>query len=335
MKTTSMSVEMDSHDYNMRMASCILSLEPQYKWMLTASPLVNGIEDLRWILHFLESSSWLTIQLPPDTFDYTLNIDDDWIADGSNVPGTKCGAAFTPLAYPYNKGPEFGSLVHCTIMASDAYTLPIIGEVRKLRQARQTSDILIRRHCCKETIGKRAFVVLCTLMLWRTMVSRIPFKNPKPIMNIPPMHVTTELVTFMKFSGPGQFYINLVDGSYNGLREKISGVASTQATTMAKTKTYGSCWPFIRLIIVVLILCPAWIDPEISWSKQLWLLPSGVANSGRQILIMRRMVISEFAKAFPVKTDRIPPPGKVKGMKYDQIEAVLQFGAPKLGWFKY
>jgi hypothetical protein len=97
-----------------------------------ATPLVNGIEDLHWILHFLESSSWLTLQLPPDTFDYTLNIHDDWIADGSNVPGTERGAGFTPDADPYKKGPDFGSLVHCTTIAWDAYMLPSIGEVGKL-----------------------------------------------------------------------------------------------------------------------------------------------------------------------------------------------------------
>jgi len=85
--------------------------------MLMATPLVNGIEDWRWILRFLKSSSWLTLQLPPDTFDYTLNIDHDWIADGSNVPGIERGAGLTPVADPYKKGPEFGSLVHCTTMA--------------------------------------------------------------------------------------------------------------------------------------------------------------------------------------------------------------------------
>jgi hypothetical protein len=49
---------------------------------------------------------------------------------------------------------------------------------------------------------------------------------------------------------------------------------------------------------------------------------------------MLRTVISEFAKAFPGKTDRIPPPEKVKGMTYDQIEAALRLGAPKLAWLK-
>jgi len=88
----------------------------------------------------------LTLQLPPDTFDSTLNIDDDWIADGSNVPGTGCGAGFTPVADPNKKCPEFGLLVHCTTMAWDAYMIPLIGEVGKLRKAAETSDIVIRRH---------------------------------------------------------------------------------------------------------------------------------------------------------------------------------------------
>jgi len=212
-------VKMDSCDYNMLMASCKLSLEPQYRWMIIATPLVNGIEDLRWILRCLESSSWLTLQLPPDTIDYTLNNDDNWIADMSNVPGTEHGAGFTPVADPYQKAPEFRSLVQCTKMASDAYTLPIIGEVGKLRKAAHTSNISIRWHRYEDTIGKRDCVILFTLMLQRTTVSHIPFKNPKPIINIPPMHLTTELDIFTKSTGAGQFYIHLVDGSNKGLRE--------------------------------------------------------------------------------------------------------------------
>jgi hypothetical protein len=167
------------------------------------------------------------------------------------------------------------------------------------------------------------------------MVSHIPIKNPKPIINIPPIDVTTELVTFMKPPGAGQFYINFVDGSYKVLRERISGVASAQATTMGKTKPFGPRWRFIHLIPLAHILGPASMDPEISSSKQLWILPSGVADRGRPNLIMLRMVISEFAKAFPGKTDGIPPPETVKGMRYDQIEAALRFGAPKLAWLKH
>jgi hypothetical protein len=96
------------------------------------------------------------------------------------------------------------------------------------------------------------------------MVSHILFKDPKPIIKIPPMRVTTELVTFTKSSGAGKFYINLVDGSYKGLRERITGVASAQATTTGKTKPFGPRWRIIRLISVALILVPAWMGPEIA-----------------------------------------------------------------------
>jgi len=46
MKANGTLVNMDSRHYNMHMAACLLSLEPQYKSMLTATPLVNGIKDL-------------------------------------------------------------------------------------------------------------------------------------------------------------------------------------------------------------------------------------------------------------------------------------------------
>jgi len=71
------------------------------------------------------------------------------------------------------------------------------------------------------------------------MVSHISFKNPKSIINIPPLYVTTKLVTFTESSGAAQLYINLVDGSYKGLRERFTGVASVQATTMGEMKPFG------------------------------------------------------------------------------------------------
>jgi len=147
--------------------------------MLKATPFVNGIQDLRWILRFLEISSWLTLQLLPDTFYYTFNIDEDGIADQSNVPGTEHGAWFIPVADLYKHDPEFGSLVHCTTMVWDASMLPMFGEVGKLRNTAQISDILISRHRDKDPIGKLAFSVLCTLMLLlRTIVSHI-VQEPK------------------------------------------------------------------------------------------------------------------------------------------------------------
>jgi hypothetical protein len=43
----------------------------------------------------------LKLQLPPDTFNYTLNFGDYWILDGSNTAGTESGGGFTPAVDQY------------------------------------------------------------------------------------------------------------------------------------------------------------------------------------------------------------------------------------------
>jgi hypothetical protein len=106
-KTNGTLDKMDSHNYNMHMASCTLRLEAQYKSILKPTPLGNEIEDLHWILCFLDSSFLLTLLLPPDIFDNTPNIENNWVTDGSNVSGTERGPGFTPVGDPYKKGPEF------------------------------------------------------------------------------------------------------------------------------------------------------------------------------------------------------------------------------------
>jgi len=172
-------------------------------------------------------------------------------------------------------------------------------------------------------------------MLGRIVVSHIPLNNPKPIIIIPPMHVTTELITSMKSSGAGQFYIDLVDGSYKRHRERIAGVVSVQATTKGTMKSFGPRWWIIPHIALVRILSHVSMKPEIHLSKRLSALPSRVAEMGRPNLIMLRTVISQIAKAFAGKTDQIPPPGKVRGMTYDEIETVLRFRVRKLAWLKH
>jgi len=151
-KANGMSIEMDSREYIMHMASCILSLELQYKWMLMASQLANGIEVLRWILHCLESSSWLTPHLPPDTFNYTITIDDDWATNRSNISFCEHHAGFTAVTNLYKTGPDFGTCIQCTTRTWNAYMLPRISEVGKLWRATQSSDIVIRQHHHGETI---------------------------------------------------------------------------------------------------------------------------------------------------------------------------------------
>ena len=96
-------VKIDFRDYINFMTSCILNLELQYRLMSTATLSVNGVDDLCWIPHLLETSFCSTLHLPPDRVYYTLNINDNGIADGSTVPATECGVEFTPVADPYKK----------------------------------------------------------------------------------------------------------------------------------------------------------------------------------------------------------------------------------------
>jgi len=123
--------------------------------MLVATTFVQGIEELRWILHFLESSSWLIRQLPPDRFHNRLNFDDHWVIDGSTVSDTEPCEGFTPGADPNKIGTKFGSLDHGTTMTWDADMSPIIGEAGELRRVTARLAIQIRCHCYEEAIGKQ------------------------------------------------------------------------------------------------------------------------------------------------------------------------------------
>lgn len=163
-------------------------------------------------------------------------------------------------------------------------------------------------------------------------MSHVWFQNPKPIINISPVHSTSDLVLFKKSIRHGQNSIQLVNSSYNSLSERFRGIVYMQATTMGQRKPFGPCWLSIHLITIVMILHASWMDSERYPSKQLWKLLFRVADTGRQILIMLRMVISNYAKAFPWESVQIHPLEKIIGIMLSQIEAALCFAIQKLAW---
>jgi len=116
--------------------------------------LVNGIEDLHWILHFPHYSTWLILHLPPHKLSYTFNFVTQWVANGSNLSRTKPCVIFMPVANHYKKGSQFESLAHCTTNTWDTEMLPKIGEVGKLGRATQSLEILIRKHHNKQSVGR-------------------------------------------------------------------------------------------------------------------------------------------------------------------------------------
>ena len=117
-----------------------------------------------------------------------------------------------------------------------------ISEVAKLWWATETSCAVIRQSRYLQTIAKQAVVAECTLIIWWTSVRQISFKNPKPVINIPPMHVTTAVVILMKSSGAWQLNLNMADCSYAGFIVKMTGIAFVQTPMMGKRQYVGPCW---------------------------------------------------------------------------------------------
>jgi len=126
---------MDYQDYKMYMACYILSLERKKKLLFKATPPICAIEELHWILCIVACSSWLSRVLPAATFNYSFNIYDHWVADGSNVLGSERGAGSTPVEDPSMKGSEFRSSVRTIILTCCTYQLPEISIVGKLSRA--------------------------------------------------------------------------------------------------------------------------------------------------------------------------------------------------------
>ncbi|KAF8536327.1 hypothetical protein BDD12DRAFT_807868 [Trichophaea hybrida] len=95
--------------YSPVQAAALIRLEPHFKWMLTATPLVYGIEDIHWVLTFLPQGSWLEENLPPNTCDQAAMEPqaDEWQPNEMNsVLSTEPDAKFTKMANPSQRGPR-------------------------------------------------------------------------------------------------------------------------------------------------------------------------------------------------------------------------------------
>ncbi|KAF8536360.1 P-loop containing nucleoside triphosphate hydrolase protein [Trichophaea hybrida] len=324
-------------------AEALFRLEPQFKWMLTATPLVNGIEDLRWVLTFLQRDSWLEEYLPPDTFDQAAMEPqaDDWQPNEMNLLlSTQPDAEYTKIANPYQRGPRYGSHIHCITKAWDWYLLHLIESIGLLRrQTSQTQESRAKRKCFEQTVGESSFTILTTLMLRQTMVSRIPFDNLQPIINIPRMVIECQLVTYTEASGGRNFYQKLVDCHYKELKDSITGETADDdrqppvANDGKKLiKRFQPRWQFIRIVALAPVLGPPTMVPETSRAQMLW--ESNKSDNERSDMTKVAEIIKMFATGFPGQTDQIPSTNQVKNMNHARFEAAMQYGALKLAWLK-
>ena len=342
-------------DASEKTARSLLGLKPEFKWMLTATPLVNNLRDLRWIVRFLEREEWLELNLPPNTFVDNDDLEERWdqqrrepwdsedLEPLPNVLGTDHNAVWAPDAAPFEDGPDSESFVHCTTKAwlyGMAVPLDKITRLttRSLGQRGASATEKEELQWQQLLAGKRAFAILVSLMLRRGMASRIPFDNPHPIIDIPPMVMHTERI---RFAHGKELFRKLVDTSYHQMIGHITGnpLAPVNPGKQQKPDSFGPRWRFIRLVALSPLLAFAAVRGDIA--KDLW---KGSSPNGTEADIKNLLqLIKWFRSAFPredtacggVKpTQAIPAEVGIADMDARSLVRAMEYGAPKLAWLR-
>ena len=265
-----------------------------------------------------------------------------WVPDitnslaDANILETDKHSDFTPIAKPYDRGKAHDSLVHCTTRAWDRYVRPIYEKAQKLsrRECGRGPALTDRERqslsSFQQQMGKQAYAVLGSLMLRRTMVSRIPFNNPRPIIDIPPMHMETVRIRYPSDSESALFHRKLINTAYGELRNKIAG--ETPQLEKGRPHVFGPRWRFIRLVSLSPLLATASMKSEMT-SKMLWETKD---DGFRPNVDLIKELLLWFREVWPsVGLDSIPlDENNIKSMRKAQIQAALLFGAPKLGWLR-
>ena len=148
--------------------------------MLTATPLVNNLRDLRWVVRFLERELWLELSLPPDTFVDRDDLEDyremqrlnpiDSPTPLPNVPGTHPNAVWADNTAPFEDGPAAESFVHGTTKAwAHGMALPLdrIAKLTARSLTQRGISAAEKQDLQRQQLlaGGRAFAILVSLML--------------------------------------------------------------------------------------------------------------------------------------------------------------------------
>ncbi|KAF8537189.1 hypothetical protein BDD12DRAFT_807160 [Trichophaea hybrida] len=171
------------------------------------------------------------------------------------------------------------------------------------------------------------------------MVSRIPFDNLQPIINIPRMVMEWQLVTYTEASGGRDFYRKLVDCNYKQLKDSITGETADDDRQPPDANDAKKLiqrvqlrWRFIQIVALPPVSAPATMFPETCRAQMLW--ESNKSANGRPNMTKVAEIIKTFTTTFPGQTDRIPSSNQVKNMNHRCFEAAIRYGAPKLAWLK-
>ncbi len=122
------------------MADRLCKIKCYRRWVLTATPLVNSLSDLRWILTFLQRPEWLFTKIPAFTFAEKAEIRycEDESTDFEDIPsvfdGSKPNVDIHPTRRPrfFTRSYNNGAIVHCTTKVWDKLIKPDLDEIKRL-----------------------------------------------------------------------------------------------------------------------------------------------------------------------------------------------------------
>jgi hypothetical protein len=249
-------LEISQESYAEQICRMILTLNPTYRWALSATPMVSSVSDCRWILRFLQRRTWVEENVPPDTFALQSDLESGaWTKGAPNVPGHHPEATFTPVANPYGMSREHkDTMVHCTTIAWDMFVAAHMSRYGALarRKAGHGQPLSEQETLEMDTLLDKclqhARCALVSITLRRTMSSRIPFRTGRPIIDIPPMTVTGQRIRWV-LDTPEQeslesrrFFRMILTEPYSNLAKLLIG-----RELVALTATFRWRWRLICL----------------------------------------------------------------------------------------
>ncbi|KAI5806372.1 SNF2 family N-terminal domain-containing protein [Geopyxis carbonaria] len=291
------------------------SFEAKTHWFLSATPITTKVEDLRWVCKFLERPEMLR-----DNADYV------WIDPTAADNRLEFVEGSETIVYD----PEViakGSLVHCTLKAwdrhlqPDADTCSALQDWIKERQIQQpdgpdqdadSDDGLVE---WQEELDRLQAILtdrlghfLESVMLRRSMDSRIPFDSDRTILKVPAMEIRTEALPCDATDKP------IHDTVFRGHMGNNPHRA----------------YRYIRIVAMAPVLGPwSMMDPEThqvlldtvysSWDPDV--------NEVRKCLKIFLETYRQFAGHFPSS--------RVRTMTNNELAVSMAIGSPKLKWLMW
>jgi len=112
--------------------------------MLTATPLVSNLSDLKWVCRFLQRPQELLESLPPKTFAHKNDVElGMWqpISGQASEDGNERKAIFTPVADPFRDYQEYSSYVHSTTKGWDKYIMFDLNNAAKIQLLQRKQNL--------------------------------------------------------------------------------------------------------------------------------------------------------------------------------------------------